>query len=199
LFKAIGGNIFQQQSGNSDAGILINGAKRSVAADLQSSYNGAEGVRVKDSPGVRLSNLSAVSNQKSGIWLDNASDATISTATAASNGRYGIWLLGSSRDLITDCNGTSGNGDTGILIGCGAGGQCGGEEKKSDDNRVTNSGAPGNQMAGIVIGKNSRENIVTVTHNDGNPDQHDMVDLNSHCSNNIWYNNTGSPNQSCIH
>lgn len=196
LFKDIGGNIFQQTFGNATAGIFINGAKGSTAVDFHASYNGVTGVMVKNSSGIRLSNLSAIGNQKTGVFLDSSDDNSIGTASAAGNSKYGMWLLGSSRNIISNCNGTSGNGDTGILLGCGSV-KCGGA--KSDDNRITNSGAPGNTMAGIVIEKNDKDNIVTVTHNNGNPDMHDMVDLNPHCSTNIWYNNTGSASQSCIH
>lgn len=73
-------------------------------------------------------------------------------------------------------------------------------KQKSNDNRITNSGAPGNQMDGILIERNSTKNIVTVTHNDGNGSDagHDMVDLNPHCDSNVWYNNTGSGNQPCV-
>ncbi len=196
LFKNIGGNIFQQTFGNTTAGIFFNGAKGSVAVDFLASYNGADGVMLKNSSGIRMSNFSTISNTTAGVLLDGSTDNSIGTASASSNGKYGFWLLGSSRNLISNCNGTSGNGDTGILLGCGTV-KCGGA--KSDDNRITNSGAPGNTNNGIVIEKNDKDNIVTVTHNDGNPDQHDMVDLNPHCSTNIWYNNTGSASQSCIH
>jgi parallel beta-helix repeat protein len=196
LFKQLGGNIFQQHDGNATAGILLNGVKRSIASDLQASYNGQAGVIVKDSTGTSLFNLSTIGNQESGIWLDSSDDSTIGTASAAGNGTYGIWLMQSSRNLVVNANGTSGNGDTGILLGCGKG-NCTGS-KYSNNNRITNSGAPGNQIAGIVIEKHSDRNIITVTHNDGNGD-YDMVDDNPQCANNIWYNNTGSGNRKCIH
>jgi hypothetical protein len=50
-----------------------------------------------------------------------------------------------------------------------------------------------------VIEKGNLNNVVTVTHNDGNADDKDMVDRNNHCGTNTWYNNTGSGNKSCIH
>ena len=197
LFKDLGGNIFQQHNGNATAGILFNGVKRSLAANFLASYNGQAGVIVKNSSGIHVSNLSTIGNQESGIWLDSSDDSTIATASAAGNGKYGIWLYDSSQNRIVDCNGTSGNGDTGILLGCGNQ-KCTGNIR-SNNNRITNSGGPGNQMAGIVIEKHSNDNIVTITHNDGNPENQDMVDLNPHCGTNIWYNNTGLGNQNCIH
>ena len=133
---------------------------------------------MRNSPGVRLFNLSAIGNAESGLWFDHSDDGTISTASAAGNGKYGMWLLGSSRTVVIDCNGTSGNGNTGILLGCGPV-KCTGTNDHSDQNCITNSGAPGNISNGILIEKKNNGNIVTITHNDGNPNHHDMVDLNN--------------------
>src|SRR5262249_28487710 len=180
---------------NRTAGILFDGAKNSVAGSFQASYNGVAGIIVRNSPGVRLFNFSATKNQQSGVWFDHSDDGTITTAGAANNATYGIWLFGSSRNTIIDCNNTSGNGDTGILLGCGSA-KCGGNDT-SDQNRITHAGASGNGSFGIVIEHKSDNNIVTVTHNAGNPDG-DMVDLNNKCDSNIWYNNTGTGNQTCI-
>jgi parallel beta-helix repeat protein len=197
LFKNLGGSIFQQHDGNATSGVLIKGAKHVTAADFLASYNGKAGVIVRNSTAIKIFNVSTISNVETGIWLDSSDDSTIGTASAAANGKYGIWLRQSSGNTVVDANGTSGNGNTGILIGCGNS-VCTGNQG-SDNNRITNSGAPGNQMAGIVIKKHSQGNIVTVTHNDGNPQNQDMVDLNSNCGTNVWYNNTGTSNQNCIH
>jgi hypothetical protein len=151
---------------------------------------------VRNSPGVRLFNFSSIGNGESGVWFERSNDGTISTASAAGNGQYGMWFLGSSRNVVIDCNGTSGNRNTGILLGCGPV-KCGGDDH-SDQNRITNSGAPGHTANGILIEKKNNGNIITITHNDGNPDHHDMVDPNNNCGSNIWYNNTGSGNQSCV-
>jgi parallel beta-helix repeat protein len=142
LFKDIGGNIFQQHNGNATAGVFLNGVQRSIAADLHASYNGQVGVMVKESTAVNLFNLSAIGNHQTGIWLDSSNGSTIGTASAAGNGKYGMWLSQSSRNLIVNCNGTSGNSDIGILLGCGDG-DCNGN-RNSNNNRITNSGAPGN-------------------------------------------------------
>ena len=195
LFKSLGGSLFQHDDGNATAGLLFEGAKNGVAGSLHASFNGVAGIIVRNSPGVRVFNFSATNNQQSGVWLDHSDDGTIATASASNNEGYGIWLFGSSRNTITDCNGTTKNGTTGILLGCGTT-KCAGHDT-SDQNRITNSGAPSNLSTGIVIEHKSDNNIVTVTHNDGNPEG-DMVDLNNKCGTNIWYNNTGTGNQSCI-
>lgn len=186
-----------QPMGNTTAGIVFSSVHGSLASDFIACSNGLAGVIVRNSNGSNLSNFSAVSNDQYGLWLDSANDSTVATAAAASNGRYGMWLKQSSRNVIVNCNGTTNNGDTGILIGCGNR-QCMGNER-SDENRITNSGGPGNVKAGIVIQLHSGNNIVSVTHNDGNPDGFDMVDDNNNCGTDIWYNNTGTTNQPCIH
>jgi hypothetical protein len=80
------------------------------------------------------------------------------------------------------------NGDTGILL-----------SDRSKENRITNAGAPRNMKAGIVIQLGSMDNTVTITHNEDNGGTNsDMIDLNPNCDNNVWYNNVGFHNQSCI-
>jgi hypothetical protein len=81
-------------------------------------------------------------------------------------------------------------------LGCGPV-KCTGTNDHSDQNCITNSGAPGNISNGILIEKKNNGKIVTITHNDGNPNHHDMVDVNNNCGTNIWYNNTGTSHQSC--
>jgi len=202
LFKQLGGNVFQQDEGN-DIGLWFDGVQGSVATDFDASYNHVAGVVAQDSSGLALSNFSATGSsphgdtQAFGVKFDKTNDSTITTASMAANHDYGLWLARSSRNVVLNCNGTSGNEGTGILVGCGRQ-PCRGNEH-SDDNRITNSGAPGNGMNGIVVEHKNSGNIITVTHNDGNPDGHDMVDENPHCDSNVWYNNTGTANQSCIH
>lgn len=195
LFDGLGGNA-SQPSGNATAGILMNNGNRSVAGDFIACYNGVAGVLVKNSSGSTLFNFTSNSNQAYGVWLDSSNDSRIGTASVGNNGSYGVWLMRSSRNVI-DNYGASQNGDTGTLIGCGTV-HCTGNET-SDNNRVTNGGNNGNTMAGLVIQKHNRNNIITITTNGGNPDGHDMVDLNANCDRDIWYNNTGTSNQSCIH
>ena len=197
LFKNIGGSIFQQHGGNKTAGIYFNGVKHSVAVNFQASYNGQDGVMVSNSARVHLSNFTTANNVRAGVSFDSSNNNTIATATAAKNGKYGFWLLSSKGNVITDANGTANNGRVGILLGCGPQPAC--SATGSNNNRVMNSGASGSGGAGILIDKGNSQNIVTMTHNGGNPDNRDMVDNNPQCDSNIWYNNTGAGNRQCIH
>ena len=201
LFKNLGGTIFQQGEGN-NIGLLLNNAHGTTATNFDASYNRVAGVVARNSMGLNLSNFSATGSNPSGnvqpvgVMFDSTNDSAIATASMAANHMYGLWLARSSRNVVIDANGTSGNQDTGILIGCGSL-QCTGSQRSSD-NKIANSGAPGNGKFGIVIQKHSSNNTISITHNDGNGNT-DMVDENSHCDSNIWYNNTGTSNQSCIH
>jgi Right handed beta helix region len=197
LFKNIGGNIFQQHGGNKTAGIYLNGVKHSVAMNFQASYNGQDGVKVSNSARVSLSNFTTAGNTRAGVSFNSSNNDTIATVTVANNGKYGFWLLSSKGNLITDANGTANNGRVGILLGCGPEPGC--SATGSNNNRITNSGASGSSGAGILIDKGNSQNIVTLTHNAGNPKNRDMVDNNPQCDSNIWYNNTGSGNRKCIH
>ena len=64
---------------------------------------------------------------------------------------------------------------------------------------ITNAGAGGNGVAAFLVEKGNRSDVITVTHNGGNPQDSEMVDNNPHCESNVWCNNTGKVNQSCIH
>lgn len=200
LFKNIGGTIFQQGNGN-NIGVLLNGVHGTTVADFDASYNLVAGVAAKNSTGLNLSNFSATGSnphgniQPIGVMFDSVEDSALGPASMAANHLYGLWLARSSRNVVLDSNGTSGNQDTGILIGCGSL-HCTGYER-SNSNKIASSGAPGNGKYGIVIEKHNLDNTVSITHNDGNGTT-DMVDENSHCGSNIWYNNTGTGNQSCV-
>jgi hypothetical protein len=193
LFSQLGGAV----GGNATAGILLNGVHGSLASNFNACDNGVAGVIVRNSSLASLTNYTVAHNTQSGVWSDSSNDSTYGACTSIGNGKYGYWLMRSSRNVILDANGTAMNGDTGILIGCGAQ-HCAGNET-SDNNRVTNSGSSANTNAGIVIERHNHNNMIVNTSNGGNPDGFDLVDLNPNCDSNIWYNNLGTSNQECIH
>lgn len=195
LFKSIGGNA-DNPNGNGTAGILMNGVTGSLAADFNACYNGNAGVIIRNSSGAKLFNFTANNNQSSGVWMSSTNGSNVDTASLGNNGSYGIWLMISSGNSVSDY-GASNNGDTGTLIGCGNV-HCTGNET-SDDNRITNGGNSGNTSAGIMIQKHNGNNMITITSNSGSPDGYDMVDLNPNCGNDVWYNNSGTTQQNCIH
>jgi len=194
LFKSIGGNL-DDPSGNATAGIEMNGVTGSMAADFDACYNGT-GVLIRNSSGASLYNSTSDFNQTSGVWLNSSTGSSISTSSLNNNGSYGIWLLISSNNAVSNY-GATGNGNTGTLIGCGDR-HCTGNET-SDNNRISNGGNTNNGVAGIMIQKHNDNNMITVTGNSGNPNGYDMVDENNKCGNDVWYNNNGTTQQSCIH
>jgi hypothetical protein len=203
LFSDLGGSLLQsnaaaEPTGNTTAGLFLNGVTGSFVGDFNANFNGKYGVLVTDSRGITLANFTAAHNKETGLRLDSSNDDSIGPAGASSNSKDGMVLLSSSRNTIHDSNGNSFNGDTGIVLGCASGDSCPGNDG-SKDNRIVNAGAPQNTVAGIVIQNHSTGNTVTVTHNQSNGGPSDMIDLNPDCDNNTWYNNVGSANQSCIH
>lgn len=199
LFTNIGGSLFQPMKNNATAGVFLNHVKNSLVGDLRASFNGKFGIVVKQSSKIHIANVATQANGQTGLWLDSSNDNMIGPATSPGNGKYGTLLFSSSNNTIHD-GADPANIDTGIVVGCGFDKKnCTGNEK-SDHNRVVNSGATGNKVRGVAIRKHSENNIVTVNHNDGNGgEKMDMVDENNKCDHNIWYNNTGSTAQSCIH
>ncbi len=201
MFQDIGGSLVMgnpnaEPKGNGTAGIVLNGVTNSFIGTFNANFNGQFGVLVKNSTGVTVAVFTALSNKDTGLKLDSSNDASIGPGGAQKNGRFGMWLLGSSNNTIHDSNGNFSNGDTGIRLSCAAGKPCPGAGG-SNDNRITNGGAPNNTLNGIVIEKGNGGNVVTVTHNQGNGGPNDMTDLNPDCDSNTWYNNVGRGNQSC--
>jgi parallel beta-helix repeat protein len=203
LFDAIGGVALLPSGhtpGNITGGVFLNGVKHSLVGDFRANFNGTYGVRLANSAETIVANVTAQDNGETGVRLEASNGNRIGPATAAHNSKLGVWLLTSSNNIVHDSPGATQNGAAGILMGCSPDRKnCEGNEQ-SNRNLVINSGAPGNQKAGIVVRRHSEHNRVTVNHNDGNAGQKmDMVDENQKCDSNIWYNNTGSGNQSCIH
>ena len=179
--------------------MFLNHVRNIFIGDFRASFNGKYGVMVKRSAKIHIANIATQANGETGLWLDSSSDNLIGPATSPDNQKYGTWLLRSSNNTVHD-GADPANLNTGIVVGCGFDQKnCEGNQK-SDHNRVVDSGATGNKVRGVAIRKHSEDNIVTVNHNDGNGgEKMDMVDENNHCDHNIWYNNTGSTAQSCIH
>jgi parallel beta-helix repeat protein len=193
LFSNIGG-FFEGIPGN-NTGVVLKHAKHSVIFNVHADLNHDAGIVLKDTSDCRLSNFDAAGNDN-GVVLDSSDGARISTASIMGNRKVGVWLLSSSNNTLLDCNGTEFNGDVGILLGCGPEAGC--HALGSNNNRVTSCGGKNSGIAGILIDRGSGDNIVTVTHNTGNPVNADMVDNNPNCGTDLWYNNEGTGNQSCV-
>ena len=201
MFQDIGGSLLMdnpnaEPKGNGMAGIFLNGVTNSFIGTFNANFNGKFGVLVTNSTGVTMATFTTERNKDTGVKLDSSNDASIGPGAAQNNGKFGMWLAGSSRNTIHDSNGNFSNGDTGIRLSCAAGKACPGAGG-SNDNRITNAGAPNNTLNGIVIEKGNGGNVVTVTHNQGNGGPNDMTDLNPDCDGNTWYNNVGRGNQAC--
>jgi hypothetical protein len=187
LFSFVGGtNLFPPGPGNSTGGILLNHVEKTFVGSLNADVNGKYGILLDHTRRITIGNVSVDRNKDVGLELDSAERTTFGPGGADDNVNEGILLLGSSRNEIHDSNGNTSNG-TGIVL-----------DGASNDNRISNAGGPGNDVAGIVITECSGGNIITVTHNEDNAGTYDMIDLNPNCGTNTWYNNVGRGSQDCI-
>ena len=203
LFDAVGGVPLLPSGhtpGNVTAGVVLNHVNRSLVGDLIASYNGKFGMLVNNSSNVHIANITTAQNGDTGLKLDASDHNRIGPAGSAQNEKIGMWLFNSANNTMHDSI-SSGNMNTGIVVGCGLDKKnCQGHQQSNGNRVLVISGAPGNKVAGIVIRKHSGGNLVTLTHNEGNGGKKmDMVDDNNKCDSNIWYNNTGTRDQSCIH
>ncbi len=201
LFNSIGGEhlLPGHSDGNATAGVFLNQVKNSVIGDFRASFNGKYGVMLKHCSKVEINNVTTEQNGDTGIWLDSSNNNRIGPATSPANGKLGTWLSVSSDNVIHDAANAS-NSDSGLVVGCGLEKKNCPASERSNHNRIVNGEATGNKNAGVLIRKHSGGDIITVNHNDGNGgEKMDMVDENNKCDSNLWYNNTGSGNQDCIH
>ena len=194
LFSNIGG-FFEGIPGN-NTGVLLNGVKNSVVFNVHADLNNNVGIMLRNTTNCRLSNYDTGGND-TGVLVDSSNGNRFATASMMGNRKVGIWLMASSNNTLMDCNGTEFNGDVGILLGCGPETGCS-AAGGSNNNRITSCGGKNSGVAGILIDDGNGNNIVTVTHNSGNPDKADMVDNNLNCGTDLWYNNQGTGNQSCV-
>jgi hypothetical protein len=187
--------IFAGINNNSTTGVLVNKVKNSIVGSFILQNNGKYGVMVSHSSRVEIDNLTTL-NGEVGQWLDS-SDGNHILGTSVNN-VLGTWLLKSSNNVVID-DANVNNTNSGLVIGCGLDKKnCTGNER-SDNNYVVVDTATGNTNAGVLIRKHSGGNTVTLGSNSGNGSKMDMVDENNNCGSNVWYNNVGQGNQSCIH
>lgn len=197
LFDRIGGNFFSQV-GNSTAGVVLNHVHDSIAGDFRASFNGKYGVMVDHSTDVHVENVAAASTSGAitptdvGIFLNSSNNNHLGPVSTGGNKTVGLWLNQSSDNLLHD-HGNSGNMDTGVLVGCSVDRKnCNGNDHSDRDWIITGS-AGGNKNADIRVRRHSHQNVITINNTNT------MVDENPNCDSNVWYNNTGSGNQKCIH
>ena len=182
---------------NITTGIVLNHVTNSIVGDLVAVGNGTNGIEVDHSSKVEVTNETTTGNGEIGLRLDSSDNNHLSTASALS-GVLGALLFSSSNNVVYDFAFVN-NSNTGLVVGCGLDKKnCPGNQH-SDNNYLLVETATANK-AGVVIRKHSGGNTVTLGANSGNSGKNmDMVDENNKCDSNIWYNNIGSGNQSCIH
>lgn len=197
LFRQIGGNTFNPH-GNAGDGILLKGATNTTVANFNASFNGATGVDVQGGGRNRFMNCDSISNVANGVILASSNVNMISNCTIIANTGYGVWLNSSNQNQIFTSS-VNANGKIGVLVGCHKEGKCTGG-KGSSQNHFSSSGANGNSGAGVTVEEGSSDNQITNMSSGGNGGSADLIDNNSNCDGNLWFNNAfGNASQSCIH
>jgi hypothetical protein len=165
-------------SGNANAGVLLNHVSGSLVSDF-SAGNNAYGVEFSSST------LSSVQR----VMID-------------SNSLYGIWMLSSSRNIVNFFYAQD-NAVAGVCVGCEPkAGPTGGTCKPSNSNRIYDGpqvgAASAAQKYGVAIDAGNGGNVVSGISASGDSSV-DLEDKNAGCGSDLWFNNSGSANPSCIH
>jgi hypothetical protein len=176
-------------------------ASNAVIAHTNVSYNSNVGVLLNHVNGSLVSDFSAESNAY-GVELDASTLCSIQRVTLDSNSIYGLWLLGSSRNIVNFFEAQD-NTVAGIYVGCQAtAGPVGGRCAPSSKNHIYDGPQVGpaveSQGYGVAIDTGQASNIVDGVNGSGDSNA-DLDDQNAGCGSDVWFNNIGSRNASCIH
>lgn len=198
LFKGIGGVSLFDQTGNTGDGILLKNASSVSVDNFNASFNGGSGVDIQGGSNNRVMNCDSISNTGNGVVFASSNGNSIINCTLKSNTGYGIWLNTSDQNQIFTSSVVN-NQKIGILVGCQKEGKCLGS-KGSNLNHFSSTGSKGNIGAGVTVEEGSSSNQITSMTASGNGGGNDLIDNNSDCDGNLWFNNAfGSANQACIH
>jgi hypothetical protein len=176
-------------------------ANGAIIAHVNESGNSSAGVLLNRVTGSAVSDFSA-DNNTYGVELFGSTLSSIQRVTTDSNSIYGIWLTNSSRNIVNFFYARD-NGVAGVYLGCQpSAGPTGGICKPSNNNRIYDGPQVGiasaSQQYGVAIDAGSGGNVVSGTAGSGDSSA-DLEDNNPGCGTDLWFNNSGSTNMSCIH
>jgi len=176
-------------------------AGAAVIGHTNVSNNSNVGVLLNRVNGSLVSDFSAESNTY-GVELNASTLCSLQRVTVDSNSVYGIWLLSSSRNIVNFFEAQD-NAVAGVYLGCQpSAGPIGGRCKPSSKNHIYDGPqvgrASGSQNYGIAIDSGNTGNVLSGIYASGDASD-DLDDQNAGCGSNVWFNNLGSRNASCIH
>jgi Periplasmic copper-binding protein (NosD) len=176
-------------------------ASSAIISHTNVSYNSNAGVYLDHASGSLISDFSTESNAY-GVELFGSTLCSVQRVNAVSNSIYGIWLLSSSRNVINFFEAQD-NTVAGVYVGCQAsagpiGGRCG----ASNNNHIYDGPQVGvasaSQQYGVAIDSGNSGNVISGISGSGDSTE-DLDDQNAGCGSNLWFNNLGSRNATCIH
>jgi hypothetical protein len=176
-------------------------ANSAIIAHVNGSGNSSVGFLLNRVIGSAVSDFSA-DNNAYGVELFASTLNSIQRMTIDSNSIYGMWLISSSRNIVNFFYAQD-NGVAGVYLGCQpSAGPTGGACRPSNNNRIYDGpqvgAASASQTYGVAIDAGNGGNVVAGTAGSGDSSA-DLEDNNAGCGSNLWFNNSGSTNTSCIH
>ena len=176
-------------------------ANGAIVAHVNASENSNAGFLLNRVNGSAISDFSS-DNNAYGVELFASTLSSIQRMTTDSNSVYGIWLISSSRNIVNFFYARD-NGVAGVYLGCQpSAGPIGGTCKPSNNNRIYDGpqvgAASASQNYGVAIDARNAGNVVSGTAGSGDSSA-DLEDQNPGCGSDLWFNNSGSTNTSCIH
>ena len=163
--------------GNSGAGVLLHSVRNTLVSDF------------------------SVESNAYGVELSGATLCSIQRVSMYGNSTYGMWLTGSSQNIVNFFYAQD-NSVAGVYLGCQvSAGPIGGRCKPSNKNHIYDGPqvgvATGSQNYGIAIDSGNAGNIISGIFGSGDLTD-DLADQNPGCGSDLWFNNSGSTNNSCI-
>ncbi|HLX38441.1 MAG TPA: NosD domain-containing protein [Candidatus Binataceae bacterium] len=176
-------------------------ASSGIISHTNVSYNSNAGVLLNHANGSLVSDFSTESNGY-GVELSGSTLCSIQRVNADSNSTYGIWLLSSSRNVINFFEAQD-NTVAGVYVGCQpSAGPIGGRCRSSNGNHIYDGPQVGpasaSQAYGVAIDSGNSGNVISGIDGSGDSNE-DLDDQNAGCGSDVWFNNLGSRNASCIH
>ena len=176
-------------------------ANGAIIAHVNGSGNGSVGVLLNHVNGSLVSDFSA-DNNAYGVEFSSSTLSSVERLTVDSNSRYGIWMLSSSRNIVNFFYAQD-NAVAGVYLGCQpSAGPTGGNCKPSMSNRIYDGphvgAASASQKYGVAVELGNGGNIMSGIDASGDSSA-DLEDKNAGCGTDLWFNNSGVANPSCIH
>jgi len=180
---------------------LEDDANNAIISHTNFDDNAEAGILLNKVSGSLVSDFAARSNAY-GVQLSGASSCSIQRVSLDGNSIYGVWFYQSSGNVLNFFEAQD-NLVAGVYVGCqSSAGPVGGRCKASNKNHIYDGPQVGpataSQQYGVAIDSGNRGNVLSGIMAAGDSTT-DLLDQNPGCGSDLWFNNSGSNDSSCIH